>query len=138
MWYEQALQGAFDPLVRRLREILAPAFHLASQIGRHVEGLAHVIQQGLAALGDGLAARVDQAGRPALLLGKDDLGERHLGQVVPAVPVDDLYLVALPDELRDSFERDVATRALVGDLPVCLLLAKLSLAGRTHAPAHSN
>src|SRR5487761_98152 len=69
-WYAQTPQCAFDRLVRPLLEVLAPALHLAPQVGPHVEGLANVIEESLTALGDDLAARIDQARRSTLLLRK--------------------------------------------------------------------
>src|SRR5258708_20062373 len=123
--YPQPPERTNDGLVRPLLEVFAPPLHLISQIGRHVEGLAHVIEQRLTALLDGLTPCIHQACGAMLLLGEDDLREDHLRQVMAVVAIDHLDLVSFPHEISDALERHVVAPPPLPQPPPSLTLPNL-------------
>ena len=56
------------------------------------------------------------------LVVQDDLGEGYGGEVFTGAPVDDLDVLATPDQLTDALERDVPARGSVVQLAVGVFL----------------
>src|ERR1700687_1428041 len=106
----QPPERTLDSLVGHSLEVFAPALHLLSQVGRNVQGLAHVIKQRLTALVNDFSPCVDQARGTVLFLRENDLRKDHLGQVMPVVAIDHLDLVSFPYKLGEAIERYVRAR----------------------------
>src|SRR5712692_1110173 len=125
-------QRAFDRLVDHGLQLSAASLDLADEVAGHVERLAHVVEQRLAAVVNRVRARIHQSRWSTFLSGEHDLREDDLRQVLAGVAVDDLDLAAVAHQLGDAFERDVTTRLRVVELAIRILLDKVSLSGRRH------
>ena len=69
------------------------------------------------------------------MLGKNDLREDHLREVVAVVAIDNLDVVSIPNQLGYALERYVPTRARVVELAIRVLLDKVCFRGCRHGRA---
>src|SRR5713226_6750792 len=120
-------QCALDGLIDHRFKVTSAPLDLVDEVPGDVEGLAHVVEQRLSAVVDGVGARIHQSGRPPFLDRQRDLGEDDLRQVLARIAVDDLDLVTVAHQVSDAFERYVPAGLGVIKLAICVLLDKVSI-----------
>src|SRR2546425_1913932 len=98
-------------------------------MGGPVERLPHIVQQGLAAMGELPPACIDDPRRSAFFLRQHDLRKGDLREVAAVAAVDHFDFVAVAHELRDLIERDVTAPACVVELSVGVLLYNMTFGG---------